>query len=68
MLPDLSRSNFRKMDWGRKQRVRAGRGIQPSQPAPGVAGRGLKGGSAAGIRGLWSTEEGGCCLQGPPTR
>lgn len=29
MLPDLSKSNFRKMDWGGEQRVRA----QPRQPA-----------------------------------
>lgn len=29
MLPDLSKSNFRKMDWDKEQRVRA----RPGHPA-----------------------------------
>ena len=37
MLPDLSRSNFRKMDWGGGQRVRARQASSPSHP-PSVEG------------------------------
>lgn len=64
MLPDLSKSNFRKMDWSGEERVRPRprEAPSPSGPSQGgglpkVPGRDPNGGPGAGI---WTGGPGAC--------